>query len=168
MVLEAEEVVVVAGNGSTAAAPHVVFTSGKPWLAVEPPKANDAVEFYKAAFGAEEVSRVAHAKRKAEQDLPLIRAAELKIGSFIFVVSDFIEGSALLKSAMNGSVFTLQTDDVETAVDKAVAAGAVLDGGEADEAERACFGGRTAFVKDPYGNVWVIASPFQPCPDVAA
>ncbi|KAL8055701.1 hypothetical protein ABFX02_04G072600 [Erythranthe guttata] len=168
MVLEAEEVVVAAGNGSTAAAPRVVFTSGKPWLAVEPPRAIDAVEFYKAAFGAEEVGRVAHAKRKAEQDLPLILAAELKIGSFVFVVSNFIEGSALLKSAMNGIVFTLQTDDVETAVDKAVAAGAVLYGGEADEAERACFSGRTAFVKDPYGNVWLIASPFQPSPDVAA
>lgn len=60
------------------------------------PKGNDAVQFYKADFGAEEVIRVNHPKRKAEQELPLILAAELKLGSCTFIVSDLTdEGSSL-------------------------------------------------------------------------
>ncbi|XP_042040441.1 uncharacterized protein At5g48480-like isoform X2 [Salvia splendens] len=78
-----------AENGSSPA----VFTAVKSWLVVEAPKANEAVQFYKAAFGAEEVSRVNDPKRKAEQELPLIRSAELKIGSSIFVVSGLSDDS---------------------------------------------------------------------------
>lgn len=83
-----------ANNGSKAVS--VVFSSMKPWLYVEATKGNDAVQFYKAAFGAEEVIRVNHPKRKAEQELPLILAAELKLGSCTFIVSDLTdEGSSL-------------------------------------------------------------------------
>ena len=77
-----------APNG--AAVKEVVFKVAKPWLFVEAPKANDAVQFYKVAFGAEEVNRTVHPKRKAEQELPLLLSAELKLGSFSFLVSDLI------------------------------------------------------------------------------
>lgn len=93
MAQEAAQAIPVAENGAKAASP-VVFTAVKPWLVVEAPKANDAVLFYKAAFGAEEVSRVNDPKRKAEQELPLIRSAELKIGSSLFVVSDLTDDSS--------------------------------------------------------------------------
>lgn len=86
------EAVVVAENGAKAS--PVVFTAAKPWLVVDAPKANDAVQFYKAAFGAEEVSRVNHPKRKADQELPLILSAELKLGSSIVVVSDLTDDSS--------------------------------------------------------------------------
>lgn len=76
------------------AAAAVSFTAVKPHLLVEAPKANDAVLFYKAAFGAEEVDRTLHPKRKAEQEQPLILRAELKLAGFTFVVSDFAEDSA--------------------------------------------------------------------------
>lgn len=69
----------------------VVFTAVKPQLFVEAPKANDAVQFYKGAFGAEEVARDNHPKRKAEQERPLILSVELKLGSFTFVVSDLTD-----------------------------------------------------------------------------
>lgn len=78
-------------NGSPKA---VKFTALKPQLFVEAPKANDAVLFYKAAFGAEEVNRVMHPKRKAEQEQPLILSAELKLGSSVFLVSDLTEDSS--------------------------------------------------------------------------
>ncbi|KAL0417974.1 UNVERIFIED_CONTAM: hypothetical protein Sradi_1210900 [Sesamum radiatum] len=79
-------------NGSKAS--PVVFAAVKPWLVVEAPKANDAVQFYKAAFGAEEVSRVNHTKRKAEQELPLVLSAELKLGSSSIVVSDLTDDAS--------------------------------------------------------------------------
>ncbi|EPS57806.1 hypothetical protein M569_17011 [Genlisea aurea] len=126
----------------------VVFTAVKPWLVVEDSKANDAVEFYKAAFGAEEVSRVNHPKRKAEQEVPLLLSAELKLGSSVIVVSDLTD--AELKAASSKSLFYLETENVETAVAKAVAAGAVADG-EITEA--------VGKVKDPYGNIWQISEP---------
>ncbi|KAK4440966.1 hypothetical protein Salat_0431500 [Sesamum alatum] len=155
-----------AENGSNAS--PVVFAAVKPWLVVEAPKANDAVQFYKAAFGAEEVNRVNHPKRKAEQELPLVLSAELKLGSSSIVVSDLTDDApAPVKSAVSGSVFCLETEDVEAAVSKAVAAGAVAEG-EISEGEGACCGGRVGRVKDPYGNVWLICSPSKKCADVAA
>ncbi|KAL8026901.1 hypothetical protein ABFX02_14G060100 [Erythranthe guttata] len=159
-------VVVAAENGSKSS--PVVFAAVKPWLVVEAPKANDAVQFYKAAFGAEEVSRVNHPKRKAEHDLPLVLSAELKLGSSSIVVSDLTDdSSAPVKSVVSGSVFCLETEDVEAAVAKAVAAGAVSDG-EWTEVEGGCCGGRVGRVKDPYGNVWQICAPAKKCDDVAA
>lgn len=68
----------------------VTFTAVKPQLFVEAPKANDAVQFYKNAFGAEEVTRV-NQKRKAEQEIPLLSSVELKLGSSSFLVSDLTD-----------------------------------------------------------------------------
>ncbi|KAL6564948.1 hypothetical protein OROMI_016398 [Orobanche minor] len=163
----AEEVQNGAGadNGSKAA---VAFAVVKPWLVVEAPKGTDAVQFYIAAFGAEEVSRLNHPKRKAEQEIPLVLSAELKLGSSTIVVSDLTDDTpASVKSAVTGSVFCLETEEVEAAVAKAVAAGAVAEG-EISEGEGACCGGRVGKVKDPYGNVWLICSPSKKCGDVAA
>lgn len=79
-------------NGTGAEkAPAVAFMAVKPWLVVDAPKASDAVQFYKTAFGAEELSRVMHPKRKANQETPLVLSAELKLGSAIVVVSDLID-----------------------------------------------------------------------------
>ena len=80
-----------AENGSSKA---VTFSAVKPQLLVEAPKASDAVQFYKAAFGAEEVSRTMHPKRKAEQELPLILSAELKLGPSSILVSDLANDSS--------------------------------------------------------------------------
>ena len=66
----------------------VLFTAVKPRVLVEAPKANDAVQFYKAAFGAEELGRTMHPKRKAEQELPHVLSAQLKLGGSTILVSD--------------------------------------------------------------------------------
>lgn len=71
-----------------------------------------------------------------------------------------------MKSAVSGSVFCLETEDVEAAVAKAVAAGAVSEG-EVAEGETICCGGRVGKVKDPYGNVWLICAPTKKCGDAA-
>ncbi|KAJ1400455.1 Vicinal oxygen chelate [Sesbania bispinosa] len=157
-----------AQNGVSENAAAVSFVAVKPQLFVEAPKANDAVLFYKAAFGAEEVGRTLNSKRKAEQELPLILSAELKIGGSSVLVSDLVEDStSQAKTGGNGVVLCLETEDVEGAIAKAVSAGAVAEG-DVVEGEGACCGGRVGKMKDPYGFVWQICSPGKKSADVEA
>ncbi|XP_054784579.1 uncharacterized protein At5g48480 [Prosopis cineraria] len=157
------------GGAEKAAVDAVSFTAVKPQLLVEAPKANDAVQFYKAAFGAEEVGRTTHPKRKAEQELPLILSAELKLAGFTILVSDLTadDSATPTKSVGNGVVFCLETDDVEAAINKAVNAGAVAEG-EVVVGEGAGCGERVGKVKDPYGFVWAICSPEKKCSNAEA
>ena len=69
----------------------VKFSALKPQLLVEAPKAKDAVLFYKAAFGDEELGRTLHPKRKADQELPLILSAQLNIAGSTILVSDLAD-----------------------------------------------------------------------------
>ncbi|XP_074316227.1 uncharacterized protein At5g48480 [Silene latifolia] len=151
----------------TAETTAVTFSSFKTQLVVEAPKAADAVAFYKAAFGVEEVNRLMHPKRKAEQEQPLVLSADLKLASAIFSVSDSIDETPLVKNDGNGAanvVFALEAEDVQAAVNKAVGAGAVAEG-EISEVEG---GGRVAKLKDPYGYLWVISSVAKVVSEAAA
>ncbi|KAF5746265.1 Lactoylglutathione lyase / glyoxalase I family protein [Tripterygium wilfordii] len=152
-------------NGeSEKAAVAVVFTAVKQQLLVEAPKANDAVAFYKAAFGAVELDRTTQPKRKAEQELPLILSAQLQLAGSTIIVADVEANSATtLKTGGSGCVLCLETEDVEAAVAKAVAAGAVAEGHITEGEEGACCGGRVGKLKDPYGFVWLICSPAKKC-----
>ncbi|KAI3771405.1 hypothetical protein L6452_02569 [Arctium lappa] len=154
-------------NGA-AAEKTVTYSSLKPQLFVESSKATDAVAFYKAAFGAEEVNRVSHPKRKADQELPMLLSAEIKLGNASILISDLTDDSAApVKSVGTGLVFCLETEDIEAAVDKAIKAGAVAEG-EISEGEGASCGGRVCKVKDPYGIVWLICTPAKKCVNVEA
>ncbi|XAR60895.1 hypothetical protein NMG60_11034436 [Bertholletia excelsa] len=153
----AEEVQSAAEDGGSKT---VTFTAMKPQVFVEAPKANDAVQFYKAAFGAEEGDRTMHPKRKAEQEQPLVLSAELKFGSFSILVSDLADDSVPAEAVGTGFAICLETEDVDAAVAKAVKAGAVaVSEGEAAEGEGARCGGSASKVKDPYGIIWMICSP---------
>ncbi|KAK8933418.1 hypothetical protein KSP39_PZI015887 [Platanthera zijinensis] len=150
-------------NGDSSKA--VTFISFKPQLVLS--KAEEAIKFYKAAFGAEELSRVNHPKRKAEQDLPLIICADLKIGTSSFLVCDQTDDLPLtVDGAGLGFILKLETEDVVAAVEKAVEAGAVADG-EVTEVEGLC-GGLLGKVKDPFGFVWVIALASNKCSETEA
>ncbi|KAJ0054218.1 hypothetical protein Pint_03080 [Pistacia integerrima] len=157
------------GGGATekAAAP-AVFTALKPQLLVEAPKASDAVQFYKSAFGAVENGRTMQSKRKAEQELPLILSVQLEIGGSTILISDAADDPAVpVKSVGGGCVLCLETEDVEAAIATAVNAGAVKEG-EIVEGDGACCGGRVGKVKDPYGFTWLICSSAKKCTDVEA
>ncbi|KAG6407387.1 hypothetical protein SASPL_130376 [Salvia splendens] len=92
-------------------------------------------------------------KRKAELELPLICSDELKIRSFVFVVSDLTDDSSSpVKSSVSGLVFCLKTESVQSVVAKGVAAGAVSED-EMIECEGACCGGVMCKVKDSYCNL---------------
>ncbi|GAV70747.1 Glyoxalase_2 domain-containing protein [Cephalotus follicularis] len=157
-------------NGGTekAMTEAVKFTALKPQLTVEAPKAVDAVQFYKTAFGAVLTGRTTHPKRKAEQELPLILSAQLELAGTTILVSDIADDSAApAKTGGTGVVLCLETEDVEAAIANAIKAGAVAEGDVA-EGEDACGGGRVGKVKDPYGFVWEISSPAKNCADVEA
>ncbi|XVF81285.1 hypothetical protein PTKIN_Ptkin15bG0143300 [Pterospermum kingtungense] len=157
----------VQNGGAEKVAAAVKFSAMKPQLMVEAPKAADAVQFYKTAFGAVEAGRTVYPKRKADQELPHILSAQLELAGSTIVVSDIADDSAPVKTEGTGFVLCLETEDVEAAVTKAVAAGAVAEG-EITEGDGACYDGRVGKVKDPYGYVWLICTPAKKCTEVEA
>lgn len=160
MTEEAQNVQNGTENNGAGAKATVTFSTMKPQLVVEAPKASDAVQFYKTAFGAVEVSRFTQPKRKADQELPLVISAELKLGSAVFLVSDLADDASTeqLKSGGAGIAFSLETEEVDAAISQAVAAGAVAVG-EVTESEGISGSSRVGKVKDPYGFVWMICTP---------
>lgn len=54
-------------------------------------------------------------------------------------------------------MFRLETDDVEAAISKAVAAGAAITSEIAEDGDGYC-GGLVGKVKDPFGVTWSLAS----------
>ncbi|CAF2089713.1 unnamed protein product [Brassica napus] len=150
----AQEGVAAAANGATVVEKSVTFTAYKPQLIVEAQKVGDAVAFYKDVFGATETGHSLYPKRKADQELPHVVSAEIKLAGATVVVSDVSVHSG--SNVKTGTVSALlETDDVEAAVAKAVAAGAVkveVSEGEAD-------GGVKGKVTDPFGFTWIFVSP---------
>ncbi|KAF9606085.1 hypothetical protein IFM89_023108 [Coptis chinensis] len=157
------------GNGNkvvvTGVTKSVSFFGLKPQVFVEAPKASDAVQFYKTVFGAEELKRDIHPKRKADHELPLILSAELKLGSSVFIVSDSSDESSTALVKSGGYSFCLETNDVETAVANAVKAGGAVVEAEIADGENTCCGKK---VKDPYGVIWSICSGSKVVADVVA
>ncbi|KAJ0253035.1 hypothetical protein HA466_0121350 [Hirschfeldia incana] len=129
----------------------VTFTAYKPQLIVEPHKVGDAVAFYKTVFDAEETGRSLYPKRKADQELPHLVSSELNLAGTTVVVTS---GSELIKTGTMPAV--LETDDVEAAVAKAVAAGAVK---VVEDEEVGGGGGVKGKVTDPFGYTWIFVSP---------
>ncbi|GLJ26889.1 hypothetical protein SUGI_0526000 [Cryptomeria japonica] len=156
-------------GGAVVAKAAPVFSALRPHLIVEAPKAADAIQFYKRAFGAEEVAKSLHPKRKAEQELPLILHAHLKFGAAEVMVCDETEETgAEVKSPLNlkgtSAILHLETDDAESAFERAVEAGATVTEHIAEKPWGQLYGK----VKDPYGFVWSIATPTKLVPTSGA
>ncbi|OAY75332.1 Uncharacterized protein ACMD2_11555 [Ananas comosus] len=152
-------------NGSAAAAAAAAGMVGvKAQVVMAGAKGEEAVRFYKAAFGAEEVRRATHPKRKAEQELPLLIFAELRIGASSFLVSDRIDDDSVPAAGVKegsgaGIVMRLEAEDLEGAVARAVAAGAELQG-EIAEGE--------AKLLDSFGVAWIVTASAPKNPSVPA
>lgn len=93
------------GNGAVAKLP--TFSILKPHLIVEAPHAADAISFYKRVFGAEEIAKSHHPKRKADQELPLILHAHLKFGAAEVMVCDETEEAGAEYAFSSLLVFSL-------------------------------------------------------------
>jgi PhnB protein len=119
-----------------------------PYLTLD--EATDAIEFYKDAFGAEELMRMEAPGGK-------IGHAELKIGDSILMISDtFPHSTTKSPSELGGTtagVF-LYVEDVDSVVKRAVTAGAEVT----QEVEDMFWGDRFGSVKDPFGHLWSIAT----------
>jgi PhnB protein len=127
------------------------------YLAVEDAAA--AIDFYKQAFGAKERMRM---------DAPggKIAHAELEIGDSLVMLSDPFPQSNVKPpqevGAATGSLF-MYSEDVDSALQRAVDAGATLE----TEATDMFWGDRFGTVVDPFGHVWSIATHVEDVPPEA-
>ena len=114
-------------------------------------RAREAVEFYKAAFGAREVYRVG-----GTDDFPPV-VSELAVGDTTFWVSDESpeHHNHSPESLGGGTVkLLLIADDPDAAIRRAIEAGAREVYPAADE-----HGWRLGRVVDPFGHHWEIGRP---------
>lgn len=124
--------------------PHIVVSG-----------AVQAIEFYKEAFGAQEVHRV------PAEDGKRLMHAELKIGEgTLYLCDDFPEfcgGKSRSATALGGSPVVIHqyVPNVDDAVKRAADAGAKVVMPPADM----FWGDRYASIEDPFGHSWSLATP---------
>ena len=109
-----------------------------------------AIDFYKRAFGATELMRLAEPSGK-------IGHAELKIGEAMFMIADeYPDYGAISAETLGGSPIKLHlyVANVDQFAERAVAEGATLARPVADQ----FYGDRTGQLKDPFGYTWVVAT----------
>jgi uncharacterized glyoxalase superfamily protein PhnB len=112
--------------------------------------AADAIEFYKKAFGAEEIMRMPGPDGK-------LGHASIRIGdSRIMLADEFPQWESLGPLALKGSPVTLHLSvpDVDQAFARALAAGAKVRMPLADM----FWGDRYGIVEDPFGHRWSLAT----------
>jgi PhnB protein len=120
-----------------------------PYLTVR--NASDAIEFYKRAFGAEEMSRMQGPDGKS------VMHAEIKIGDSIVMLSDeFPQGDTRAPQSLAGTTgsIILYVPDVDAAFQRAENAGARGTMPPADM----FWGDRFGKLTDPFGHAWGLAT----------
>jgi PhnB protein len=113
--------------------------------------ASRAIDFYKNAFGAQEISRLSGPDGKS------IMHADLKIGdSHVFIVDESPEMGIRGPASIGATPVTIHmyVEDVDTAFGKAVGAGAQVRMPLADM----FWGDRYGVVTDPFGHSWSLAT----------
>jgi PhnB protein len=124
------------------------YHSVTPYLSIK--GAADAIEYYKKAFGAVELFRMAAPDGK-------IGHAEIKIGdSPIMLADEYPEMEFVSPKTLGGSPVGLMiyVDDVDTVYKRSIAAG----GQEVKPLQDQFYGDRSGTLKDPFGHVWTVAT----------
>lgn len=113
-----------------------------------------AIDFYKAAFGAEEMMRL------PGPDGCLLHAAIRVNGSMIMMIDLYQEMNGHSQKSLGGSPVTLHlmVDNADAAAARAVKAGAKV----VMPVEDQFWGDRYGVVEDPFGHLWSIAAPVWP------
>ena len=140
-------------NGMSTAAKQVestpqAVTSLSPYLTYRDAAA--AIDFYKRAFGATELMRLAEPTGK-------IGHAELQIGSVILMLADeYPDYGAISAETLGGSPIKLHlyVPNVDQFVERAVGEGASLS----RPVEEHFYGDRAGQIKDPFGYTWIVAT----------
>jgi len=123
-------------------------TTVVPYLCVK--GAASAIEFYKQAFGATEVLRLAEPGGR-------IGHAEIRIGESRVMLSDEYPEHGILGPQSRGGAtgsLALEVPDVDAVVARAVAAGAKLLNPVADQ----FYGERSGKLEDPFGHLWSVST----------
>jgi PhnB protein len=123
------------------------YHSVTPYLTVN--DAARAIDFYKRAFGAQEVMRMDGPNGK-------IGHAEIKIGDSRIMLGDEMPGGARSPQSLGGTTFgiMLYVENADTVFNQAVSAGAQVEAPLADM----FWGDRYGKLKDPFGHSWSVAT----------
>jgi len=118
--------------------------------------AAEAIEFYKRAFGAKELLRMADPHGR-------VGHAEIKIGDSVIMLAD--EHPAMgyrgPRSLGGSSVsILLYLEDVDAVFERALEAGAKAQRPVANQ----FYGDRTGTLEDPFGHVWTVATHVEDVP----
>src|ERR1041385_5953460 len=122
--------------------------SMSPYICVA--NASAAIDFYREAFGAHELSRLAEPNGK-------IGHAELQIGQTVLMISDeYPDYGVLSPQTIGGSSVRIHLDvtDVDTFAERAIRAGATL----VRPIEDQFYGDRSGQVADPFGYTWIVST----------
>lgn len=131
----------------TSFAVHEVY----PYLRLQ--RAAEAIEFYKQAFGATELFRLAEPGGR-------IGHAEIRIGTTTLMLADeYPEYGIVGPQTLGGTSFAihLHVDDADAWMERAVQAGAVIT----RPATNLFYGERSGAVRDPFGHEWLIGHPTE-------
>ena len=109
--------------------------------------ASAAIEFYKQAFGANELFRMPTPDGK-------VAHAELQIGTSRFMVNDEFMPMATISAGTRPSYLFLYVEDADSTFDEAVKNGAHVD----MPLQNQFWGDRFGRVTDPFGHQWGIAT----------
>jgi PhnB protein len=124
------------------------FHTATPYLTLN--DAARAIDFYKRAFGAQEVMRMNGPGGK-------IGHAEIKIGDSIIMLADEMPGSGSRSpqslSGTTAGIF-LYVENADAVFNQAVSAGAKVEAPLADM----FWGDRFGSLKDPFGHSWSVAT----------
>jgi len=123
-----------------------VKTSIAPWLSVS--RATEAVDYYKAAFGAVERSRL-------EDDEGSVVVAQLAIGGADFWLQEDVDSSPEFQDRRSVRMI-LTIDDPDAVFEQAIAAGATEVGAVSED-----HGWLIGRVADPFGHHWEIGKPLR-------
>jgi PhnB protein len=124
------------------------YRGATPYLYVKGAAA--AIDFYKKAFGATEVTRMADPAGK-------VGHADIKIGeAHIMLADEFPEMGVLSPKTIGGTsvAILIYVDDVDALAKQAVAAGAKVLRPVADQ----FYGDRAGKFEDPFGHQWSFAT----------
>lgn len=115
--------------------------------------ASDAIDFYKSAFGAEEVARL------PAPDGRLMHGLIRVCGASVMLVDENPAWGMLSPKSLGGTPVTLHlyVPDVDAFVARAVEAGATVAMPVGDQ----FWGDRYGVIKDPYGHSWSVATPVR-------
>jgi len=130
------------------------YHTATPYLIIKGAAA--ALDFYKQAFGATELFRMASPDGR-------IGHAEIRIGDSQIMLADEVPGMGYVgPQTLGGSPVSLMlyVPDVDQVFQQAIAAGGTVQRQVQDQ----FYGDRSGTLKDPFGHVWTISTHIEDIP----